>query len=418
VTQDAKQSAEERRTAGSRLIHTAIGLLVSILYWVSRASRLLIRRRKFEADRPAEVLLTGSFDSLAWILTFLKPLAMAQHCRNIVLVSTFPVEEFEGVTVVYPPKLLRRVLGDVPSRLLTFLWQAIRRRPLLAGGFHISINALVADLAASLSGARSMYVCVGGPIEVIDGGLWGESRFFSKLRHADKTIEQKILRTVRQFDVVATMGNKAVEFFEQNGVPSERIRIMTGGVDADHFERPAVQRDVDVVFVGRLVEIKCVEILIQATKVLLDRGVNVTTRIVGQGPQEDMLRGIAQDLGTGDHVQFAGFVSDVVGEVARAKCFVLTSRSEGLSLALIEAMLAGAVPVVADVGDLSDLVEHGVNGYLVSSRDPAEFAAFIDTLIQDDSKLAAFAQAARASALRCDVSSVAGQWDQLLESLR
>jgi L-malate glycosyltransferase len=289
---------------------------------------------------------------------------------------------------------------------------------LLVGGFHISINALVADLAASLSGGRSMYVCVGGPIEVIDGGLWGESRFFSKLRHADKAVEKKILRTAREFDVIATMGSKAVDFFQQNGVPRERIRIMTGGVDASHFQRPEVERDIDIVFVGRLVEIKCVEILLRATQVLLERDLHVTTRIVGQGPMEEELRKTAQDLGIDDHVQFAGFVEDVVGEVARSKCFVLTSRSEGLSLALIEAMLAGAVPVVADVGDLSEVVKHGVNGFLVASRDPAEFAGYIESLLSDDSKLADFSIAARSSALRCDIHAVAGQWDLLLESLQ
>lgn len=414
ASEEPQSSDRAWRTA---MVHFAIGAFVGLLYRASRIARVLIRTRSFDPGRRAEILLTGTFNSEAWIMAFLRPIAMAENCRSLVLVTTFPVRDIDGVTVVHPSGFLRKALGDVPARLLTFVWQAVSRRPLLVGGFHISINALVAELAARMSGSRSLYICVGGPIEIVDGGLWGESRFFSKLRHADPGIEEKLLRTVRQFDAIASMGNKAVDFFAQRGVDRGRLRIVTGGVDSAHFSRPATVRDVDIVFVGRLVEIKCVDLLLHAVRLLPDRDRRVTVRIVGDGPEKESLVRLSKSLDIVESVTFVGFTHDVAAETARAKCFVLTSRSEGLSLALAEAMLAGAVPVVADVGDLGDLVEHGVNGYLVRSRMPQEFADCLQAALSNESRRADMSAAAITAAMRCDFSNVARDWDALLESL-
>ena len=57
----------------------------------------------------------------------------------------------------------------------------------------------------------------------------------------------------------------------------------------------------------------------------------------------------------------------------RSKIFVLTSRTEGLSIAMAEAMASGVVPVVANVGDLADLVVDGVTGFLVTLDNVPEF---------------------------------------------
>ena len=97
----------------------------------------------------------------------------------------------------------------------------------------------------------------------------------------------------------------------------------------------------------------------------------------------------------------------------KGRVFALTSDSEGLSLALMEAMLCGLPAVVSDVGDLPELVEHGVNGYLVAERTPEAFAGPLAELLSDAARLARFSQAARAAALRYDVRETARRWDDL-----
>jgi glycosyltransferase involved in cell wall biosynthesis len=169
-----------------------------------------------------------------------------------------------------------------------------------------------------------------------------------------------------------------------------------------------------MVFVGRLSPVKDLKLLLQTVRAIADSGRNVSLRIVGKGSQEAELIQTARDLDLGDYVEFVGFVPDVVDEFEKAKCFVLTSRSEGVSLAMIEAMLGGAVPVVADVGDLGDLVRDGENGFLVDSRDPKDFANCINELLTDDVRLSECSQAAYNTGLKYDTRHVANEWNALL----
>jgi glycosyltransferase involved in cell wall biosynthesis len=384
------------------------------MYHTGRFFRFVRKRRPIDESGGIEVLLTGTFYSDAWIDAFLTPLAAAERCRKVVLVTTFAGKERPGIEMIYPRKMLRRVFGDVLARLLVFSWHAIRRRSELVGGFYISPNALMAELVGAMTGVRSMYLCVGGPVEVMDGGLHGESRIFDKLAQADPAVEKRLLHMVRDFDVIVPMGSSAENWFADNGVNPARIRKLTGAIDASRFGPPVGSRPVDLVFVGRLAPIKDLKLLLQTIRVIVDRGRNISLRIIGKGPQEAELKQFARDLELNGYVEFAGFVPDVAVEFAQAKCFVLTSKSEGVPLALIEAMLGGAVPVVANIGDLGDVVRNGENGILVDSREPADFANRINELLADDDRLSEYSQAAYNTGLKYDIRHVANDWNALL----
>ena len=76
--------------------------------------------------------------------------------------------------------------------------------------------------------------------------------------------------------------------------------------------------------------------------------------------------------------------------------------------------MCGLPAVVSDVGDLGDLVEDGVNGYLVKDPSPSAFAARIVGLLTNDRRYAALSQAAGRSALRYEKSAVKRKWDEIL----
>ena len=80
-------------------------------------------------------------------------------------------------------------------------------------------------------------------------------------------------------------------------------------------------------------------------------------------------------------------------------------------------MMAGVPAVVSDVGDLADLVEHGVNGFLVRERCPRAFAACILQLLGDEQSWRRFSAAARSSAERFDLAAGARRWDGILTQL-
>ena len=105
---------------------------------------------------------------------------------------------------------------------------------------------------------------------------------------------------------------------------------------------------------------------------------------------------------------------DVESFLKKSRLFALTSDSEGLSLSLMEAMLCGLPAVVSRVGDLGDLVEEGINGYLIAERTPEAFASRFVELLTDGESLAEFGDAARRSASRFELAAVSRLWDGIL----
>jgi glycosyltransferase involved in cell wall biosynthesis len=375
------------------------------------------RRRRPVDEQGYEIMLTGRFDSDNWILAHLGPLSASKECSRLWMVSADPVPTMPKVVAIYPPKWLKRVVGAVQARLLTFLWAAVRKRPHVVGGFHLSVNGVVAAIVGRLVGARSMYFCVGGPTEVRDGGIHCDDNIFAKMETVDAVVEKRLIGIVSKFDTVITMGSGAVSYFRAKGIDTD-FHIVSGGIDPVRFQPAKEMPSIDLIMTGRLVAIKRIDIFLLAIKRVLSDLPDVRVVIVGDGKLRKELHQFAAELNIGRNINFVGHQDDVENWLCRSKVFVLTSDSEGLPLSMMEAMMSGLPAVVSDVGDLGDLVEDGVNGYLVPRRSPDLFADRIVELLTDARKLKAFSQAARRSALRYETQSTIQRWDNILANYR
>ena len=381
-----------------------------------RVASLLGRRpRKRRAGEGCAILLTGRFHSDNWVSSHLRPLAASPQCARLYVVANYPVPPLPNLTLIAPPRWLRCLAGSVGARLLTFAVVAVWKRPHYLGGFHLLLNGLAAALVARLAGSRAVYFCVGGPAEVLGGGVGSENRLFSRLEVADPVIERRLLRAVRAFDLVITMGSQAVKFFREHDIDT-RFAVVSGGIDHERFRaHPAnALPGYDVVLVGRLVEIKRIDVFLHALRRVADRLPNLRALIVGDGPLRATLERLARELDLDCRVTFAGQRQDVGALLQQSRLFVLTSDSEGLALSLMEAMTCGLPAVVTDVGDLADLVRHGVNGYLVPPRAIDQLADTLVALLTDSARLARFSEAARAAAQRYELTAVTRQWDEIL----
>lgn len=122
---------------------------------------------------------------------------------------------------------------------------------------------------------------------------------------------------------------------------------------------------------------------------LLDKGQDILLRVLarekwkgrslhvsfyGSGVNREGLEGLAARLGVAN-VSFEGQTDDVPGIWRRHHALVLASRTEGLPLALVEAMMCGRPAVVTNVGGNAEVVEHGVNGFLAAPSEEAVDAA-------------------------------------------
>jgi L-malate glycosyltransferase len=403
------------RRASRWLTHLALRCLMAVYAGLMRAARRAGPRPRAVNGTGHDILLTGTFYSDGWITAHLRALAMSERCARLRFVSATPVPPLANVEPIYPPGWLTRLAGAVPARLATFAWVAFRTRPHLVGGFHLLINGLVAALVGRLVGARSLYFCVGGSAEVLDGGIRSENRLFATLPGPDPVVEGRLLQAVAACDLVITMGTGAITFFRERGVATT-FHVVSGAIDTDRFREADTVPSVDLILVARLVPIKRVDLFLAAVERVRRELPAVTATVVGDGPLRPRLEQLARQLGIERQVSFVGQQRDVEAWLRRAKLFVLTSDSEGLSLSLMEAMLCGLPAVVSRVGDLGELVEDGVNGYLVSERTPEAFAARLLDLLTDPARRAGFGKAALRSGERFDVRTVTRRWNDILSA--
>ena len=355
------------------------------------------------------VLVTGTFHNPGWYASHLRPLALA-GAGTMLVVADGVHAEVPGVRVLPPPRWLQRLLGRAGAKLLWMIALSVRHRPDLYMGYHILPNASLALVAARLFGRPACYQMTGGPVELAGGGYRSlGNALLGRLRTPSPGLERLALRVARAFDLVVVRGTGGAAFLAGHGL-RERVAIVPGSVDGARF-RGAAERTWDLAFVGRLAPGKQPVEFVEIVAGVARSGRPVRAVILGDGPLRGEVERRVAALGLAGCVEVAGRVAHVPDVIARARLFVLPSLSEGLSIAMAEAMMAGCVPLAARVGDLGDLVADGVNGYLLDPRDRQAFVARALALLGDEAAWLRLSEAASASArAHMDLAHVAALW--------
>ena len=179
------------------------------------------------------------------------------------------------------------------------------------------------------------------------------------------------------------------------GLPYEKINVVPNGVNLNLFN--GVERDYNfrrkyamdnekiILFMGRLVYEKGVQHLISAMPKILNGYNDAKLIICGKGGMLDELKSIANNLGLGNKVYFAGYMNgkDVQRMYKAADIAVFPSTYEPFGIVALEAMLSERPVVVSDIGGLNEIVEHKVNGMKAYCGNPNSFADSILELLYD-----------------------------------
>ena len=134
--------------------------------------------------------------------------------------------------------------------------------------------------------------------------------------------------------------------------------------------------------VGRLTPVKGIPYLLQAVRVLLRERANVKLLVVGDGSIRPDLMTQARDLGIGENVVFLGHREDTDELLQALDIFVLPSLSEGIPMALLEAMAASRAVVASRVGGIPEIIEDTFEGFLVEPMDVNSLAERCRRLIE------------------------------------
>jgi glycosyltransferase involved in cell wall biosynthesis len=218
----------------------------------------------------------------------------------------------------------------------------------------------------------------------------------------EQTLGRFILRGSSQ--VIAVSPSVAAHI-GQLGMPEDRITVVPNGVDLDAFypEAPAAgppepPGELRIAFVGRLVANKGPDVALSAVAELRSRGVPVTLDFTGDGPLRGQLLAKAAGLGVAGMVTFSGVTTDVGARLRRADVLVRPSQTEGMPLAVLEAMACGLCVVATNIPGNADLITDGINGLLVAPDRPLELADRLAWLFRHPAERRALAAAGRVTA--------------------
>lgn len=218
--------------------------------------------------------------------------------------------------------------------------------------------------------------------------------------------------------IVAVSDDAARLCVQVDGIPIHKVTRIWNGIDTQAFAESAHRREPIAISVARLSPEKDFPTLLAAI-VLAQRFVpNLRLRIVGDGPERSRLQSLSERLGIADRVQFLGERTDVAQQLAEAGFFVTSSRSEGISLTLLEAMACGLPVVATDVGGNAEIVGDAALGQLVPPANPKRLAEAIVELCGRVDQWPAMGSAARRSvAQRFDARRMVSDYEQLYEQL-
>jgi len=189
------------------------------------------------------------------------------------------------------------------------------------------------------------------------------------------------------------------------GLPESLLTVIPDFVDCRHFDSGVGQElapgtdSPTLLTIGRLTASKGHRVLLRAMREVVRRMPGARLLICGTGMDEAALRRQAHALGLGDRVEFLGFAPDVRRVLAQADVFVMPSLSEGLGVAVLEAMAMAKPVVSSDAGGLPESVIDGETGLVVAAGDAGALAEALLDLLTDPARATKMGQAGRERAL-------------------
>lgn len=340
----------------------------------------------------------------------LEPLANLTTVSRILFVrkrkgSAIPKVDY----IILPPIGSSRLFHWLVAPLV-ILRETRRNKPSLLISYHIIPYGFFVTAIGLLT--RTPYI-------ICQTGLWIQNQAKNKIMAVMLHWFFK-----RSFQVNCP-GSSSVAFW-QALFPDIRykFRVLHSTIDTDRFvPDPAVSNIYDFIFLGRLAPVKNIDRIILGFDVLRKSAVDSRPPklvIVGDGPEIQKLKEIVDHLGFNELVQFTGFITDPLLYLQQSRFLVMASSTEGLPTAMMQAMACGVIPISNLTGNIGDLLEDGITGFVHEGRDPQQIAeAMKRALSEEPAILEKMRQTGRERIqMKHSYQYAAGQWTEVLDSLQ
>ena len=236
-----------------------------------------------------------------------------------------------------------------------------------------------------------------------------------ELHHSAKTMKHAwLLHTLqRRTDVVVTLTPEDAQFFTK----AKRVEVIPNFTTINCSRQP----DYDTrhcVALGRMVRAKDYPRMVRLWMKVVKKHHDWVLDIYGDGPEHKYIRQCIEEAQMGDKILLHGNTKDVAQAYSEASIYLMTSRTEGFPMVLLEAMTIGLPVVAFDCPHgPRNIVNNGVNGLLIPLNDDKEYISALTLLMDDAQRRRLMGEKARETSQRFSCESIMQRWADLFNML-
>jgi len=297
------------------------------------------------------------------LVSKISPVLDTEYVENIYLIRHSKISFTHNKLKQYSvPKLLSRILllREV-SRIFIAIYILLTKKIDFVMGIHIVMHCVYAYFLSKIFFKKYIFLIIESPQK------YNGNKFITKM--------------LKGASLIGVRGENSKKYLVNQGVSEEKFFC-----PPNEFEIPKkgeFQKMYDLIYIGNFVDQKDLPLWVNTVSKIKEIKSDIHAIMLGDGTLFKEIEEMIKKLGLEENIELVGRQSDVNTYLEKSKVHLMTSKSEGFPMVVMEAMSLGVPSVLPNVGDISDIVVNGENGYMINSRIPNEYAEKVMLLLED-----------------------------------
>jgi len=189
---------------------------------------------------------------------------------------------------------------------------------------------------------------------------------------------------LKKFNTISVPERSQCKELQHRGINNRKIFKLRNGIDVDEYPiKNLGNSEYDFIWVGRMSSEKRPIMFLRAINSMKPNQ-NMNAVMVGDGPEFEEVKKFVYDHNLDEHVELIGWSDEPVKFYQQSDYYISTSNREALPFTLVEAMSCGLIPIVPDIGGISDLVDDNSSGYIYTPDDFEELTRLMRLVLSNE----------------------------------
>ena len=317
-------------------------------------------------DRKRILIIAGCTDKK--LISKISPILDSKYVEEVYLVRNTEMQYSHPKLVQYSVfKLFRKILPlRELNRIISSIYILLFKRIDIILSIHFLMHGVYGYFLSKIFKKKHIFLFIESP------------RKYTKDRLMIKMLKEAYLVGVR--------GSDSMQYLLEKGIAKDKIFIPPNEFEIHDIGIRKEKKIYDLIYIGNFVDVKDLPLWVDTVECIKRDIPNIKCIMVGDGERFNDIKERIHSKGLKDNIELVGRKNNVNEYIKKSKLLLMTSKSEGLPMVVVECMAYGVPAVVPNVGDVKDLVTHGKNGIIVNKRDAREFAKEIINILEDGEK--------------------------------